>query len=275
MEFDQTIFQAETSRICRIDRPRWWIVGTEGGFVKTGRPSGRRPPRAGHRPGPEPETRSGRSPESGRRRRGRRVANAVHPRSLGQLLREYRRPSGSWRATRGHRRAGARGGEGARGRGAVVAQPHRCGRPLGKLSRLGRQDLLMHPIRPADVLAERKQPDRIDHRLPAIAIWPRITRTFHHVGSPVGSAVRAVPGRGLSPDLQSVQQRLRLLPLRRVDHVIGIKPEGVITPGAAQSQRSWPRQSRRPRKNQSSVRQTPWQSPAAGPGPLPEKFLSH
>jgi scyllo-inositol 2-dehydrogenase (NADP+) len=36
MEFDHTIFQAETSRICRIDRPRWWIVGSEGGFVKFG-----------------------------------------------------------------------------------------------------------------------------------------------------------------------------------------------------------------------------------------------
>jgi predicted dehydrogenase len=36
MEFDHTIFQAETSRVCRIDRPRWWIVGTDGGFVKSG-----------------------------------------------------------------------------------------------------------------------------------------------------------------------------------------------------------------------------------------------
>lgn len=36
MEFDQTIFQAETSRICRIDRPRWWVVGSRGGFVKFG-----------------------------------------------------------------------------------------------------------------------------------------------------------------------------------------------------------------------------------------------
>jgi scyllo-inositol 2-dehydrogenase (NADP+) len=36
MEFDGTIFQAETSRVCRIDRPRWWIVGTDGGFVKYG-----------------------------------------------------------------------------------------------------------------------------------------------------------------------------------------------------------------------------------------------
>lgn len=36
MEFDGTIFQAETSRVCRIDRPRWWVVGQEGGFVKFG-----------------------------------------------------------------------------------------------------------------------------------------------------------------------------------------------------------------------------------------------
>src|SRR5262249_52825625 len=28
--------QVETSRICRLDRPRWWVVGTEGGFVKYG-----------------------------------------------------------------------------------------------------------------------------------------------------------------------------------------------------------------------------------------------
>jgi len=36
LEFDNVLFQVETSRICRIDRPRWWIVGTEGGFVKHG-----------------------------------------------------------------------------------------------------------------------------------------------------------------------------------------------------------------------------------------------
>jgi scyllo-inositol 2-dehydrogenase (NADP+) len=36
LEFDDVIFQVETSRICRIERPRWWIVGTEGGFVKRG-----------------------------------------------------------------------------------------------------------------------------------------------------------------------------------------------------------------------------------------------
>jgi len=36
LEFDSALFQIETSRICRIDRPRWWIVGADGGFVKYG-----------------------------------------------------------------------------------------------------------------------------------------------------------------------------------------------------------------------------------------------
>jgi scyllo-inositol 2-dehydrogenase (NADP+) len=36
MEFKDVLFQIETSRICRLDRPRWWIVGTDGGFVKYG-----------------------------------------------------------------------------------------------------------------------------------------------------------------------------------------------------------------------------------------------
>ena len=36
LEFDDVIFQVESSRVCRIDRPRWWIIGTEGGFVKHG-----------------------------------------------------------------------------------------------------------------------------------------------------------------------------------------------------------------------------------------------
>jgi scyllo-inositol 2-dehydrogenase (NADP+) len=36
MEFESVLFQVETSRVCRIDRPRWWIVGTDGGFVKYG-----------------------------------------------------------------------------------------------------------------------------------------------------------------------------------------------------------------------------------------------
>jgi scyllo-inositol 2-dehydrogenase (NADP+) len=36
LEFDDVLFQVETSRVCRIDKPRWWIVGTDGGFVKYG-----------------------------------------------------------------------------------------------------------------------------------------------------------------------------------------------------------------------------------------------
>jgi scyllo-inositol 2-dehydrogenase (NADP+) len=36
MEFDDVLFQVESSRVCCNDRPRWWIVGTEGGFVKHG-----------------------------------------------------------------------------------------------------------------------------------------------------------------------------------------------------------------------------------------------
>jgi scyllo-inositol 2-dehydrogenase (NADP+) len=36
LEFDRALFQVETSRICAIDRPRWWIVGTDGSFFKNG-----------------------------------------------------------------------------------------------------------------------------------------------------------------------------------------------------------------------------------------------
>ncbi len=44
MEFDQAssesrqniLFQIENSRVCRTDRPRWWIVGTNASFIKHG-----------------------------------------------------------------------------------------------------------------------------------------------------------------------------------------------------------------------------------------------
>jgi scyllo-inositol 2-dehydrogenase (NADP+) len=36
LEFDGVLFQVETSRICRLERPRWWIVGSDGGFLKHG-----------------------------------------------------------------------------------------------------------------------------------------------------------------------------------------------------------------------------------------------
>jgi scyllo-inositol 2-dehydrogenase (NADP+) len=36
LEFDDVLFQLATSRICRLDRPRWWVLGTEGAYVKFG-----------------------------------------------------------------------------------------------------------------------------------------------------------------------------------------------------------------------------------------------
>jgi scyllo-inositol 2-dehydrogenase (NADP+) len=36
MEFDGVGVQVETSRICPLDRPRWWVIGTEGGLAKHG-----------------------------------------------------------------------------------------------------------------------------------------------------------------------------------------------------------------------------------------------
>ena len=36
LEFDEVLFEIETSRICRLDRPRWWVLGTEGSYVKFG-----------------------------------------------------------------------------------------------------------------------------------------------------------------------------------------------------------------------------------------------
>jgi scyllo-inositol 2-dehydrogenase (NADP+) len=36
LEFDDVLFQLATSRICRLDRPRWWVLGTEGSYVKFG-----------------------------------------------------------------------------------------------------------------------------------------------------------------------------------------------------------------------------------------------
>lgn len=36
MEFDGCLFHVETSRVCGLDRPRWWVLGTEAGFIKQG-----------------------------------------------------------------------------------------------------------------------------------------------------------------------------------------------------------------------------------------------
>jgi scyllo-inositol 2-dehydrogenase (NADP+) len=36
LEFDRVLFQVETSRITRLDRPRWWVLGSAGGYVQHG-----------------------------------------------------------------------------------------------------------------------------------------------------------------------------------------------------------------------------------------------
>ncbi len=36
LEFDECSFACETSRMCPLERPRWWVVGTEGGYVQHG-----------------------------------------------------------------------------------------------------------------------------------------------------------------------------------------------------------------------------------------------
>src|SRR5208283_5699356 len=54
--------------------------------------------------------------------------------------------------------------------------PHRHIHPSQR-----RQDLLVHRIRPAHVLPYRKQSNMVDHRLPAIAVRPRIARAADHI----------------------------------------------------------------------------------------------
>ncbi len=36
LEFGDVLFQAETSRVSHLDRPRWWVLGTDAGFLKRG-----------------------------------------------------------------------------------------------------------------------------------------------------------------------------------------------------------------------------------------------
>ncbi|WP_422931222.1 Gfo/Idh/MocA family oxidoreductase [Singulisphaera sp. PoT] len=36
MEFDEVVFRIETSRIARATHPRWWVLGSRGGFQKDG-----------------------------------------------------------------------------------------------------------------------------------------------------------------------------------------------------------------------------------------------
>jgi len=55
----------------------------------------------------------------------------------------------------------------------------------------------------------------VHHRLPAIAVRPRIARAADHI-------------RGLIAGPQTIEQRLELYPLWRVKHIIGIEPERII-----------------------------------------------
>ena len=92
LEFDNILFQIESSRICRIDRPRWWIIGTEGGFVKYGIDPQEDALRAGDidRAAEPPELEATVRRSDGDRA-DRRNPLPDRPRSLGRLLPKYRR----------------------------------------------------------------------------------------------------------------------------------------------------------------------------------------
>jgi scyllo-inositol 2-dehydrogenase (NADP+) len=36
LEFDDVLFTVETSRVSRLERPRWWVLGTDAGYIKAG-----------------------------------------------------------------------------------------------------------------------------------------------------------------------------------------------------------------------------------------------
>jgi len=63
-------------------------------------------------------------------------------------------------------------------------------------------------------LAHRKQPDMVHHRLPAVAVRPRIARAADHI-------------RGLFAGPQTVEQDLEFFSLGRIEHIIGVQPEGI------------------------------------------------
>ena len=74
----------------------------------------------------------------------------------------------------------------------------------------------MDAVGPSDILAEREQPDVIDDRLAAAAVRARVA----------GARARTQAAGSSRP--QSVEQRPQFLPLGRIDHVVGIEPEGII-----------------------------------------------
>ena len=93
LEFDDVLFQIETSRVCRIDRPRWWIVGSDGGFVKYGVDPQEEAfaPTTSTSPRSRPSTRA--SSVEPATRGDRREPGRDGPRPLGWILSQYRGPS--------------------------------------------------------------------------------------------------------------------------------------------------------------------------------------
>ncbi len=179
------------------------------------------------------------------------------------------------------------------------------------------------------VLADRKEPDMIDDRLPAIPIRPRITRAPHHISrrpihvlamgwveppllvgwverpreahrrasasatsarQPLGQLVgwverpREAHRRASAPAPSArqplgtrrvghpppprpssiVQQLPQLFPLRRVNDIIGIEPEGIIPRGPRQRRIQAAAKSSTQTKSNTQPR-TRGQSPACGP----------
>jgi hypothetical protein len=77
------------------------------------------------------------------------------------------------------------------------------------------QDLLVNPISPPNILAKREQSDMIDDRVAPGSIPARITCAAHHES-------------GLVASPQSLKDSLELVPLNRLNHIIGIEPKRII-----------------------------------------------
>ena len=161
-----------------------------------------------------------------------------------------------------------------------------------------RQDLLVDAVGPANILAERKQPDVIDDRLAAAAVGAGVARAAHHVrgGSRMGgtayregeapsephslrmpaacepipagmqagrrASVFALPGRWRTAE--AGQQRDQLLPLAaRPRRRHRARRRNRRSPAPAL--RSAPRRSRRPRRNRTPAPRTSGRSRPCGP----------
>ncbi len=120
LEFDDTLFQIEISRIARFERPRFWVAGTRGSFVKEGLDPQENALRSGDiDTADEPPNQVGRLRVDAESEPGRVIEtrDPHRPWTLGFILCEYRRRSGRKGAAGCYGRAGPRGG------------PHPGGRP--------------------------------------------------------------------------------------------------------------------------------------------------